>query len=74
VVPRAYIGGFADTVRAGREGRAIPITAFGLPYVRTGPRYFFPEMIALKLPIGLCILMLIGLFLLVTRRLPKGSS
>jgi hypothetical protein len=70
VVPRAYIWGFADTIRAGLEGRTDPITAFGRPYVGTGPRYFFPAMIALKLPIGLGVLVLIGLFLFFARRIP----
>lgn len=71
VVPRAYIWGFADTIRAGLEGRADPITAFGRSYLGTGPRYFFPGMIALKLPIGLSVLVLIGLLLFFTRRLPR---
>jgi Dolichyl-phosphate-mannose-protein mannosyltransferase len=70
VVPRAYIWGFADTIRAGLEGRADPITAFGRPYLGKGPRYFFPGMIALKLPMGLGVLVLIGLFLFLTRRIP----
>ena len=70
VVPRAYIWGFADTIRAGLEGRSFPITAFGRSYVKTGPKYFFPGMIALKLPIGLSVLVLIGLFFFFTRRLP----
>jgi hypothetical protein len=42
--------------------------------VRTGPKYFFPAIIALKLPIGLGILVLIGLFLFFTRRLPPERS
>jgi tetratricopeptide (TPR) repeat protein len=70
VVPRAYIWGFADTIRAGLEGRVIPIRAFGRPYIGTGPRYFFPGMIALKLPIGLSVLVIIGLFMFFARRLP----
>ena len=70
VVPRAYIWGFADTIRAGLEGRAEPIRAFGSPYIGTGPRYFFPAMIALKLPIGLGLLVLVGLFLFFARRIP----
>ena len=70
VVPRAYIWGFADTIRAGLEGRVIPITAFGRAYLDAGPRYFFPAMIALKLPIGLSVLVLTGLFLFSTRRWP----
>jgi hypothetical protein len=70
VVPRAYVWGFADTIRAGLEGRAFAITAFGRSYFKTGPIYFFPGVIALKLPIGLGILVLIGLFLFFTRSLP----
>ncbi|MGA8270138.1 MAG: hypothetical protein WB919_01185, partial [Candidatus Sulfotelmatobacter sp.] len=69
VVPRPYIWGFADTIRAGLEGRTFPITAFGRPYVKTAPRYFFPGVILLKLPIGLDLLVLIGLFFFFTRRL-----
>jgi hypothetical protein len=71
VVPRTYIWGFADTIRAGLEGRAISILAFGRPYYRTAPKYFFPGVIALKLPIGLGVLVLAGLFLFFARRLPR---
>lgn len=70
VVPRAYIWGFADTIRAGLEGRVTPIRAFGRAYMGTGPRYFFPAMIALKLPIGLSVLVIVGLFMFFARRLP----
>jgi hypothetical protein len=70
VVPRAYIWGFADTIRAGFEGRVTPIRAFGRAYIGTGPRYFFPAMIALKLPIGLSVLVIAGLFMFFARRWP----
>jgi hypothetical protein len=70
VVPRAYLWGFADTIRAGMEGRPFPQLIFGRVYVRRGPKYFFPAIIALKLPIGLSILILLGLALLFGRRLP----
>lgn len=70
-VPRAYIWGFADTISAGLEGRAMPVTAFGRWFWRTGPKYFFPGVIALKLPIGLDILVFSGLFLFFARRLPR---
>ncbi len=69
VVPRAYIWGFADTIHAGMEGRSFPQLIFGRQYIRKGPKYFFPAMIALKLPIGLTILVVLGLFVFVTRRL-----
>ena len=70
VVPRAYLWGFADTIRAGMEGRPYPQLIFGRVYVRRGPKYFFPAMLAVKLPIGLSILALLGLALFIGRRLP----
>ncbi|MGB6496915.1 MAG: hypothetical protein WA853_08350 [Candidatus Acidiferrum sp.] len=70
VVPRAYLWGFADTIRAGIEGRESPQLFFGRVYHYRGPRYFFPAMIAVKVPIGLIALMVLGLFLFITRRLP----
>lgn len=73
IVPRAYLWGLADTVRAGLEGRIEPINAFGHAYIDRGPRYYFPAMVALKLPIGLSILILIGLFAFATRRAPPDA-
>jgi len=70
VVPRAYLWGFADTIRAGMEGRPFPQLIFGRVYLGRGPKYFFPAMIALKLPIGLSILIVLGLVLFFGRRLP----
>src|ERR1022692_2052242 len=70
VVPRAYLWGFADTIRAGMEGRESPQLFFGKVYDFRGPGYFFPAMIAVKVPIGLILVMLIGLFLFFTRRIP----
>jgi hypothetical protein len=70
VVPRAYLWGFADTIRAGLEGRESLQLFFGRVYHSKGPRYFFPAMIAVKVPVGLLAMMLLGLFLFVTRRLP----
>ena len=70
VVPRAYLWGFADTIRAGMEGRESPKLFFGRLYHFKGPKYFFPAMIAVKVPIGLIALMLLGLFLFFTRRIP----
>lgn len=74
VAPRAYIWGFADTVRAGLEGRADPVFAFAHTYFNAGPVYFFPGVMALKLPLGSSILVLLGLWLYGVRRLPGGWS
>jgi hypothetical protein len=70
VVPRAYLWGFADTVHAGMEGRPYSQLFFGRRYLRKGPRYFFPAMIAVKLPIGLSLLSVLGLIAFCARRLP----
>jgi hypothetical protein len=70
IVPRAYLWGFADTIHAGMEGRPYPQLIFGRVYVRKGPKYFFPAMIAVKLPIGLSVLSVCGLILFLARRLP----
>ena len=40
---RAYLWGFADTIRAGMEGRENPQLFFGRLYNYRGPRYFFPQ-------------------------------
>jgi hypothetical protein len=74
IVSRAYIWGLADTVRAGLEGRIIPITAFGRAYIDRGPKYYFPAMIALKLPIGLSVLILMGLLAFAKRRTPPDAT
>lgn len=72
IVPRAYIWGFADTTRAGLEGRADPVFAFGHTYFNAGPIYFFPGIMVVKVPIGASILVLLGLWLYCARRLPGG--
>jgi tetratricopeptide (TPR) repeat protein len=74
VVPRAYLWGFADTVHAGMEGRPFPHLIFGRFYLRKGPIYFFPAMIALKLPIGLSALSILGLIFFFSHRLPAERN
>ncbi len=69
LLPRPYIWGFADTIRGGVEGRVESRLVFGKPYFKT-PAYFFPAVVAVKLPIGLDILILTGVFLFFARRLP----
>jgi hypothetical protein len=70
VVPRAYLWGFADTIRAGMEGRENPQLFFGRVYQFRAPKYFFPATIAIKLPIGLLVLLVLGLFFFLARRIP----
>lgn len=68
--PRAYTWGMADAVRAGPEGRARFVFAFGRFY-REAPFYFFPGVIAAKLPLGLLLLTALGAVLLVARKVPQ---
>jgi hypothetical protein len=65
VVPRAYIWGLADTVRAGAEGRGIPVLLLGKVYRDHGPFYHWPVVIFAKLPLGLTLLILLGVFVLI---------
>ncbi len=71
LLPRSYIWGLADTVRTGMEGRGIPIYFLGRTYRDRGPVYYFPTVLAAKLPLGLLALALSGLILLPMRRSPR---
>jgi len=71
VVPRAYLWGFADTIHTGLEGRENHQIFLGQFYPAKAPRYFFPTILGAKLPIGLSVLVLLGLFLFLTRRVPQ---
>jgi len=70
LLPRAYVWGLADTVRAGMEGRGIPVYFLGHVYTDRGPVYFFPVVLAAKLPLGLLALSLSGLIWFWQRKLP----
>lgn len=72
LLPRAYLWGLADVVRAGVEGRAYPLYAFGKSYIARTPVYFFPGLLLVKLPLGLLALMVLGAGLAFTRRLPPN--
>lgn len=61
VLPAAYLWGLADVLRAGLEGRGSGMFAFGRWHPLEAPWYFFPGVIALKLPLGLGLLALLGL-------------
>jgi hypothetical protein len=71
IVPRPYIWGFADVIRAGLEGRALSQLAFGHLYYSKAPWWFFPGVISVKLPVGLTILILFGIYLFFAGRFPR---
>lgn len=70
LLPRSYVWGFADIVRAGIEGRMYVIHFWNRFYVRKTPFYFFPAIVFFKLPLGLSVLVVSGLALIFTRKIP----
>ncbi len=68
LLPRAYLWGLADILRAGMEGRGEGMMAFGRWYPLEAPWYFFPGVLLVKLPLGLTLLALAGAVLAVSRR------
>jgi len=71
-LPRAYLWGMADIIRAGVEGRNIPLFFFGKKYDHRTPWYFFPGALLVKLPLGLIALAAAGAALLLLRRIPPA--
>ena len=70
LLPRSYIWGLADTIRAAFE-RGIPVNFFGRSYSpKDVPVYYFPVELVAKLPLGLLALAIAGLVLLLRRRVP----
>lgn len=63
LLPRSYLWGLADTVRAGVEGRGYPVFFWGKSYLHV-PFYFFPVTVLVKIPLGLMAIAVLGLVLL----------
>ncbi|GAB2542682.1 hypothetical protein GCM10027085_37340 [Spirosoma aerophilum] len=72
-LPASYLWGLADTFRAGVEGRAASVYAFGQTYFNRAPFYYAPVIWAAKLPVGLLLLSVAGLLLLIGRKLPRSA-
>jgi hypothetical protein len=70
LLPRAYLWGFADIIRAGVEGRGFTIFFMDRTYGEHRPRYFFPVQILVKVPIGFLVLSFTGLAFFLARKLP----
>jgi len=78
IVPRAYIWGLADTVRAGIEGRGDDQHLY-FGYVKLGrpPILYFPAVIISKIPLALLLMALIAIGVLggeLARRFKKLKS
>lgn len=65
LLPRAYLWGLADTVRAGVEGRGQSSHwLWGKKYTGHAPWFTWPSVVASKVPLALMALSLLGLALL----------
>ncbi|MGE3467253.1 MAG: tetratricopeptide repeat protein, partial [Pyrinomonadaceae bacterium] len=71
LTPRSYTWGLADTVRAGVEGRIGTPLVFGNSYYGSAPWFYFPGIVAVKVPLGLLVLSVVGLALIIGGIAPK---
>jgi tetratricopeptide (TPR) repeat protein len=60
LLPQAYVWGLADVTRTNLEGRFGPVYFLGRSLLRAAPFYYFPVILAVKLPLGLTLLALLG--------------
>jgi hypothetical protein len=74
LLPRAYIWGLADTLRAGVEGRPFWVNVFGHSYRGKAPWWVLLAFLVVKLPIGFMLLALAGVGLLLAKRLDKETA
>ena len=74
LLPRPYLWGLADTVRAGIEGRGYPISLlWGTTYLGTPPWFAWPSLVASKVPVALLLMSLLGLLALVRAPVPAAA-
>lgn len=65
VLPRAYIWGLADTIRAGIEGRGETENfIWGTNYVGPAPWFYWPSVIVSKVPLAMQVLILLSMIVL----------
>ncbi len=74
LLPRSYLWGLADTVRAGVEGRGQNFHfLWGTMVKGETPWYTWPSYLASKVPLPLLVLAVLGVLALVRER-PKGAA
>jgi hypothetical protein len=75
LLPRPYLWGLADTVRAGVEGRGQALNLlWGTVYEGKAPWFTYPSYIVSKLPLGLLALTALGLLALAFGRGAFGAD
>lgn len=72
LLPRAYIWGLADILRAGIDGRQESLFVLGTLFQGTTPWYTFPAVLLVKIPLGVTALALAGGVLCARPGLPRS--
>ncbi|WP_395377203.1 phospholipid carrier-dependent glycosyltransferase [Marinicella sp. W31] len=68
VLPKAYVWGLADTVKAGVEGRGRPMHfVYGVKHIGEPPWFFWPAVVASKVPLPLLFLFVLSCLVLSVR-------
>lgn len=74
LLPRAYLWGLADTVRAGVEGRGQSShLVWGVSHKGRPPWFTWPSIVASKLPLALAAMALLGLLALRWTKIPASG-
>ena len=74
LLPRAYLWGLSDTVRAGVEGRGQSSHfVWGVNHKGAPPWFTWPSIVVAKVPLGLLAMALLGLLLLRWKSLPPAG-
>ena len=74
LLPRAYLWGLADIIRAGVEGRGVSLYFFGKEYRHRTPWHFFSGVLLVKLPLGSLALVALGATLVLLRKVPREQT
>lgn len=75
LLPRAYLWGLADTVRAGMEGRGGGAEfLWGEVVEGTPPWYTWPSLVVVKVPLALSLMALLGFLALRRSSLPASAK
>jgi hypothetical protein len=72
LLPRSYIWGLADILRAGIDGRQESLFVLGTLFQGTTPWYTFPAVLLVKIPLGVTLLAAAGSVLVVRPGLPAS--
>ncbi|MCH8478678.1 MAG: glycosyltransferase family 39 protein, partial [Wenzhouxiangella sp.] len=75
LLPRPYLWGLADTLRAGVEGRGqVTHLLWGRQYINESPWHVWPSQIVSKLPMATLLMLALALMVLLRGRLSRAEQ